>query len=167
MARVAVLVDDMFEDDEFQVPYDRLRGAGHDVVVVGLDQRKELTALHGRKVTTDKSVADVSAGEFDAVVIPGGYSPDKLRVSEPMVALVREMFAAGKPVAAVCHGPWLLAEADILKGRTVTSWPSVRTDLRNAGAECVDREVVVDGNLITSRKPADLPAFSDAVLDRL
>jgi protease I len=167
MSRIAVVVDDLFEDPEFQVPCDRLREAGHDVVVVGLEQGKELTALHGTTATTDRSVSDVSADEFDAVVIPGGYSPDKIRLSEKMVTLVRDSFEAGKPVAAICHAGWMLVEAGIAKGRTVTSWPSVRTDLRNAGAQWVDREVVVDGNLITSRKPADLPPFCDALLERL
>jgi len=112
-------------------------------------------------------VKDVSANEFDALVIPGGYSPDKLRMSRPMVAFTRAFFDQGKLVAAVCHGPWMLVEADVAEGRTVTSWPSIRTDLINAGARWVDREVVEDGNLITSRKPDDLPAFSQAILRRL
>jgi protease I len=167
MARVAIILDEMFEDKEFQVPYDRLREAGHDVVIVGLERGKELTALHGSKTTTERSAGEVQADEFDAVVVPGGYSPDKIRTDEDMVALVRRTFDAGKPVAAVCHGPWLLAEADIARNHTVTSWPSLRTDLRNAGAEWVDKEVVVDGTIITSRNPGDLPAFSDAILEKL
>ncbi|MFD2467483.1 type 1 glutamine amidotransferase domain-containing protein [Amycolatopsis silviterrae] len=167
MARVAVLVDEMVEDDEFRVPCERLRSAGHDPVVVGLARGKRLTALHGTEITTDQAVDDVGAADFDAVVVPGGYSPDKIRGSEPMVALVRETAAAGKPVAAVCHGPWLLAESGLARGRTVTSWPSLKTDLRNAGAEWVDREVVTDDGVITSRNPQDLPAFCDALLERL
>lgn len=167
MARVAMIMDEMVEDDEFRVPYERLREAGHEPVVVGLAGGKELTALHGHKVTTDEAVDDVSAADFDAVVVPGGYSPDKIRTSEPMVALVRETAEAGKPVAAVCHGPWLLAEAGLAQGRALTSWPSLRTDLRNAGAEWVDREVVADGDVITSRNPKDLPAFCDVLLERL
>ncbi|HEX4721864.1 MAG TPA: type 1 glutamine amidotransferase domain-containing protein [Pseudonocardiaceae bacterium] len=167
MARVAVILDDMFEDKEFKIPYDRLHDAGHDAVIVGLERGKELTALHGATATTERSIDEVDADEFDAVVIPGGYSPDKIRTNEGMVALVRQTYDAGKPVAAVCHAPWMLAEADIARGHTVTSWPSLRTDLRNAGAEWVDREVVVDGNIITSRNPGDLPAFSDALLERL
>lgn len=162
-----MIVDDMFEDAEFRVPYDRVREAGHDVVIVGLERDKVLTALHGAKITTERSIGEVDAGEFDALVIPGGYSPDKIRTDDGMVALVRQMFDAGKPVAAVCHAPWLLAEAGVARGRTVTSWPSIRTDLRNAGAKVVDREVVVDDNVITSRNPDDLPAFSDALLDQL
>ena len=167
MARVAIIVDNMFEDKEFQVPYDQLRAAGHDAVIVGLERGEELTALHGARTTTDHSIDEVSADEFDAVGIPGGYSPDKIRTNESMVALVRQTFEAGKPVAAVCHAPWMLAEAGIARGHTVTSWPSLRTDLRNAGAEWVDREVVVDGNVITSRNPDDLPAFSSALLAKL
>ncbi|WP_037812954.1 type 1 glutamine amidotransferase domain-containing protein [Amycolatopsis sp. VC5-11] len=167
MARVAVLVDEMTEDDEFRVPCERLRAAGHEPVVVGLAKGKKLTALHGTEITTDQAVDDVAAADFDAVVVPGGYSPDKIRTSEPMVALVRETAAAGKPVAAVCHGPWLLAESGLARGRTVTSWPSLQTDLRNAGAEWVDREVVTDDGVITSRNPDDLPAFCDALLERL
>ncbi|MGV9293534.1 MULTISPECIES: type 1 glutamine amidotransferase domain-containing protein [Amycolatopsis] len=167
MARVAVLVDEMTEDDEFLVPCERLRSAGHEAVVVGLERGKKLTALHGTKITTDQAVDEVGAADFDAVVVPGGYSPDKIRTSEPMVALVRETAAAGKPVAAVCHGPWLLAESGLARGRTVTSWPSLQTDLRNAGAEWVDREVVTDDGVITSRNPDDLPAFCDALLERL
>ncbi len=168
MARVAMLLDDMFEDSEFRVPYDRLRQAGHEVLVVGREARKEVSGKRGKeKVTIDVSIRDVSADELDALVIPGGYSPDRLRTDMKMVGITREMFVSGKPVAAVCHAPWMLAEADIADGRTVTSWPSIRTDLINAGARWVDREVVEDGNLITSRKPDDLEAFTDAILRQL
>jgi deglycase len=168
MARIAMIAADMFEDPELRQPYDRLREAGHEVVLVGLEAGKQITGKRGEeKRTIDKAVADVSADEFDALVIPGGYSPDKLRMSRPMVAFTRAFFDQGKLVAAVCHAPWMLIEADVTEGRTVTSWPSIRTDLINAGARWVDREVVEDGNLITSRKPDDLPAFSNAILRRL
>jgi protease I len=168
MARVAMLLDDMFEDSEFRVPCDRLREAGHEVVVVGLAAGKQVTGKKEKeRVRTDVAAADVSAEAFDAVVIPGGYSPDHLRMDVKMVALTRDTFLAGKPLAAVCHAPWMLVEADVADGRTVTSWPSIRTDLINAGARWVDREVVEDGNLITSRKPADLEAFSQAILRQL
>jgi protease I len=150
------------------VPYDRLRQAGHEVVVVGREARKEVSGKRGKeRITTDVGVADVTAKDFDAVVIPGGYSPDKLRMDVKMVGLTRETFLAGKPLAAVCHAPWMLVEADVADGRTVTSYPSIRTDLINAGARWVDRQVVEDGNLITSRKPDDLEAFSDAILRQL
>ena len=155
----------MFEDSEFRVPFDRLQKAGHDVTVVGLEAGKKILGKRGKeKVTIESAVEEVSAEDFDALVIPGGYSPDHLRTSRGMVNFTRDMYEQGKPVAAVCHGPWMLAEADILEGHSVTSWPSLKTDLINAGAEWVNREVVEDGNLITSRKPDDLPRFSEAVL---
>jgi protease I len=168
MARVAIIVDDMFEDSEFKEPYDRLKAAGHEALVVGLEAGKQLKGKRGKvRTKAEVSASDVSADELDALVIPGGYSPDHLRTDERMVALTREMVSSGKPVAVVCHGPWMLAEADVARGRTLTSWPSIRTDLVNAGARWVDQEVVEDGNLITSRKPADLPAFCEALLRQL
>lgn len=168
MARVAFIVDDLFEDSEFRVPYDRLKAAGHEVVVVGLERGKEIEGKKKKeRIRTERSAEEVSADEFDALVIPGGYSPDHLRGSLPMVKLTRTMFVAEKPVAAVCHGPWMLVEADVLDDKTVTSWPTIRTDLINAGARWVDREVVEDENLITSRKPEDLEAFTAAILRQL
>jgi len=168
VARIAMLLDDLFEDAEFRVPYDRLRKAGHEVVVVGKEAGKEVAGKQGKeKVTTERASRDVSVDDFDAVVIPGGYSPDHLRTDIKMVGLTREAFLRGKPLAAVCHAPWMLVEADVADGHTVTSWPSIKTDLINAGARWVDREVVEDGNLITSRNPGDLEAFSDAILRQL
>jgi protease I len=168
MARIAIIADDMFEDSELRQPYDRLREAGHEVVVVGLEAGKQIAGKRGKeRLTVERAVEDARADEFDALVIPGGYSPDKLRTSRPMVAFTRAFFDQGKLVAAVCHAPSMLVEADVAEGRTVTSWPSIRTDLINAGARWVDREVVEDGNLITSRKPDDLPAFSRTILRRL
>src|SRR5215510_1845384 len=168
MARVAFIVDEMFEDSEFRVPYDRLRKAGHEVVIIGREAGKQLQGKKGKEtIKTERSVNEVSADKFDALVIPGGYSPDKLRMDPKMVAFTRDIFNAGKPVAAICHAGWMLAEADIAKGRTVTSWPSIKTDLINAGARWVDRELVEDGNLITSRKPDDLQAFTEAILRQL
>lgn len=168
MARIAFIVDDMFEDSELRVPYDRLREAGHEVILVGLQQGKRIEGKQKKeKLTIERAAKDVRADDFDALVVPGGYSPDHLRMSLDMVRLTRDMFVAGKPVAAVCHGPWMLVEADAIDGRTVTSWPSLKTDLINAGARWVDREVVEDGNLITSRNPGDLSAFSAAILHQL
>lgn len=165
---VAFIIDELFEDAEFRVPFDRLTAAGYRPVVIG---RKAGTQLHGKKgretITTEQAIGDVSIDDFAALVIPGGYSPDQLRQDPQMVAFTRDFLASGKPTAAVCHAGWMLAEADVLEGRTVTSWPSIKTDLINAGARWVDREVVEDGNLITSRKPGDLPAFSDAILRQL
>ena len=168
MAKVAFVLADMFEDSEFRVPYDRIREAGHEVTIVGQEAGKELEGKQGEETVKADSTADsVSPGDFDALVIPGGYSPDKLRTHEGLVKFVRAFFDAEKPVAAICHAGSLLVEADALQGRTVTSWPSVRTDMENAGAHWVDKEVVEDGNLITSRNPDDLDAFTAAILGRL
>jgi protease I len=168
MAKVAFIIDEMFEDSEFRVPYDRVKEAGHEPTVVGLEKNKKLEGKRGDEtVTADAGIDQVQADSFDALVIPGGYSPDKIRTNEKMVAFTRSMFEAGKPVAAVCHAGWMLAEADVLKGKTVTSWPSIKTDLVNAGAEWVDQEVVEDGNLITSRNPGDLETFSKTLLSQL
>lgn len=167
MGRVAFLVDNVFEDSEFQVPYDRVREAGHQAVIAGKSAGTEVTGKNGTKITIEKGSADLVAGDVDAVVVPGGYSPDKIRTDERLVALTRQAYDAGKPVAAICHAGWMLAEADVVRGKTVTSVSSIRTDLVNAGATWVDKEVVEDGNLITSRTPADLPAFCDALLRQL
>ena len=168
MAKVAFILDDMYEDSEFRVPFDRVKGAGHEPVVVGLEANKELKGKSGGDtVTTETAIDGVSSDEFAALVIPGGYSPDKIRTSTKMVQLTRDMNESGKPIAAICHAGWMLAEADIIEGKTVTSWPSIKTDLVNAGAEWVDQEVVEDGNLITSRKPDDLEAFTKALLSQI
>jgi protease I len=168
MSKIAILVDEMFEDSEFRVPYDRLRAAGHQVEIVG---RKAGTSVAGKsrkeRATIEKSAAHVTVDDYDALVIPGGYSPDHLRTDPGAVRFTRDMALAGKPVAAVCHAPSLLIEADVAFGRQLTSWPSIKTDVINAGGRWVDREVVTDGNLITSRNPDDLPAFSDAILAML
>ena len=168
MARVAFIVANDFEDSEFREPYERLRRAGHEVTVIGLEAGTPIQGKKGKeKLVSDTAIDRVSAGDFDALVIPGGYSPDHLRMDRRMVDFTRRFFDEGKTVAAVCHAPWMLVEADVVRDRTVTSWPSIRTDLENAGARWVDQEVVEDGPLITSRKPADLPAFSAAILHRL
>ncbi|MEA2447427.1 MAG: protease [Actinomycetota bacterium] len=165
MAKIAFIIDEMFEDSEFRVPFERVKEAGHEPVIIGLESGKKLEGKKGEeKITTEKSIDEVSPGDFDALVIPGGYSPDKIRTNDKMVSFTKSIFEANKPVAAICHAGWMLAEADIIKGKTVTSWPSIKTDLINAGAEWVDQEVVEDGNIITSRKPDDLEAFSKALL---
>ncbi|HYZ46173.1 MAG TPA: type 1 glutamine amidotransferase domain-containing protein [Actinomycetota bacterium] len=165
MAKIAFIMDEMFEDSEFTVPYQRVKELGHQPVIVGLESGKKIEGKKGEEtVTTEASIEDVSANEFDAVVIPGGYSPDKIRTDGAMVGLTKSIYGAGKPVAAICHAGWVLAEADVVRGKTVTSWPSIKTDLVNAGAQWVDQEVVEDGNLITSRMPDDLEAFSKALL---
>ena len=168
MANVAFLLADKFEDSEFRVPYDRLQGAGHEITVIGIEAGKEVEGKQGKETFTPEATPDqVNASDFDALVIPGGYAPDKLRMDEGVVKFVKEISGSDKPVAAICHAGWLLAEADLVNGRTVTSYPSIRTDLVNAGAEWVDEEVVVDGNLITSRDPDDLDAFCSAIIEAL
>jgi protease I len=168
MARVAFVVDSMFEDAELRVPWDRLRQAGHQTVLVGSRPGERLEGKRRKEhVTIERGIRDVAADDFDALVIPGGYSPDHLRLDPQIVDFVRDVFEEGKPIAAVCHAGSLLIEADVVEGRTVTSWPSIKTDLLNAGAHWVDQAVVEDGNLITSRKPDDLSVFSDAILRQL
>jgi protease I len=165
---VAFIVDQQFEDSEFRVPFERLKEAGYEVVIIGREAGQTLKGKKGREVIkTEKSIREVSPDDFSALVIPGGYSPDHLRADSRMVAFTRSIFTSGKPLAAVCHAGWMLAEAGILEDRTVTSWPSIKTDLINAGATWVDRELVEDGNLITSRKPDDLEAFSSAIIRQL
>lgn len=168
MARVAIPVGEDFEDSEFTVSCDRLREAGHSVTVFGT-KAGEIIAGKRKQATAriEKSAGDIDASDFDALVIPGGHSPDELRMDKDVVSFVKSFGESGKTIAAVCHGPQLLIEAELVDGRTVTSWPSVRKDLENAGAKWKDREVVEDGNLITSRKPEDMDAFCAAILRRL
>lgn len=168
MARIAFVLGEDFEDSEFRKPYDALRAAGHHIDILGEEGGKHVRGKKGREdVKLDASVAEKDPSSYDALVIPGGYSPDHLRTSREVVRFVQKMVQADKLIAAVCHGPQLLIEAEAVDGKTLTSWPSVHTDLVNAGAKWVDREVVIDGNLITSRKPEDLDAFSAAIRDRL
>lgn len=168
MANVAFIVDEMFEDSEFKIPHERVTEAGHDATIIGIEANKKIEGKKGDvTITTQKAIGDVDASDFDALVIPGGYSPDHLRANDQMVAFVKSIYEAQKPVAAVCHAPWMLVEADIVRGKTVTSWPSIKTDVKNAGAEWVDQEVVEDGNIITSRKPDDLEAFSKTLLSQI
>lgn len=168
MANVAFVLAGDFEDSEFRVPYDEIKKAGHQVTVLGQERNAELQGYHKKEtVKVDDAVAGHNVNEFDALVIPGGYSPDHLRVHQPTVDFVRAFCQAGKIVAAVCHGPQLLIEAGEVKGRRMTSWPSVKTDLQNAGAHWLDEEVVEDGALITSRRPSDLPAFARTIIAAL
>jgi protease I len=168
MAKVAIVLADDFEDSEFETPHTTLLEHGHEVTVVGSREAEEVTGKQGRVTyTIDCAVDQVDPADFDALVIPGGYSPDKLRTDDTVVRFVRGCADQGMPIAAICHAPSLLIEADLVKGRTLTSWPSIRADLANAGAAWMDQEVVVDGNLITSRNPDDLPAFTKALLERL
>jgi len=168
MAKLAMLVGQEFEDSEVRVPLDRLREAGHEVEIVGTRAGETLSGKRGEvEIEVDRSVEDVLPREFAALVIPGGKSPANLRTDAHVVDFVKAFVASMKPIAAVCHGPQLLAEAKALQGKEITSWPEIRGEMEQAGAKWVDREVVEDGSLITSRKPADLEAFSNALIDRL
>ncbi len=165
--KVAILIEEMFNTHEFWYPYYRLKEAGAEVVVVG---SKGATLYHGKPGTEAKSdvgAEQVAADGFDAVVIPGGYAPDLMRRYPQMVQFVKDMFAKGKVVAAICHAGWMLASAEVLAGRKATSFFAIKDDMVHAGANWVDEEVVVDGNLITSRKPDDLPAFMRAIIAAL
>jgi protease I len=158
--KVAVVLGPKFEDSEFKEPYDALRSAGHEATVVGLEAGAQLEGDKGRvKATVDRSFKDVRPEDFDALLIPGGGSPDKLRAHDDAVRFVKAFMTAGKPVFAICHGPQLLLTADEHKNRRMTAWKTVQGDLKKAGAEVVDQEVVVDRNLVTSRQPSDIPAF--------
>lgn len=170
-AHVLMIATDGFENDELFKPRQALLDAGARVTLASITTDPIQGETDGEKadtITPDLTLDDVDTEEFDALVIPGGVAnPDKMRVQERAVAIVAEFMEDDKIVAAICHGPWLLVEADVVDGRQVTSWPSIRTDLENAGADVVDREVVVDGKLITSRKPDDIPAFNQAIIDAL
>jgi protease I len=161
--RIAVLVEDLYEDIELWYPVYRFREAGAEVTIVG-PSAKTYHSKHGYPVEADKSADQVEAAYFDAVIIPGGYAPDKMRLYKSMVDLVREAHEQGKVVAAICHGGWMLVSANIAKGKFVTGYAAIRDDLVNAGAGFDETaEVVRDGNLVTSRKPSDLPAFMRAI----
>ena len=165
--RIAILSENMYQEMELWVPYYRLKEEGAEVKVIGAGGAKSYASKHGYPVNVDAQADQVSAVEFDAVIVPGGYAPDMMRRHAPMVKLVREAAQQGKVVAAICHAGWMLVSAGILKGRRATSFFSIKDDLVAAGANWVDEEVVVDGNLITSRRPDDLPAFCRAIVAAL
>jgi len=164
---VVIPVESLFNTFEFWYPYYRLKEAGADVTVVGSGSADTYTGKPGTEIKVDTSIEQVSADNYDGMVIPGGYAPDIMRRYPKMVQLVKDLFDGGKVVAAICHAGWMLASAKILQGKTVTSFFAIKDDLVHAGAEWVDQEVVVDGNLITSRTPDDLPAFMRAVIAAL
>ena len=158
--KIACVLGPRFEDSEFKEPYDAFVQAGHDVRTVGLEAGVQIPGDKGKVTATmEKSFKDVKPDDFDALFIPGGGSPDKLRAHDAAVGFVKAFMRAGKPVLAICHGPQLLLTADEYKGRHMTAWKTVQGDLTKAGADVVDEEVVVDGNLVTSRQPSDIPAF--------
>jgi protease I len=169
--RVLMIATNGFENDELFKPRQALIDAGARVTLASISTDPIQGEKGGEKadtITPDIALGDIDTEEFDALVIPGGVAnPDKLRTQGRAVQIVEEFMDDGKIVAAICHGPWLLVEADVVDGRKMTGWPSIRTDLENAGAEVVDQEVVVDGKLITSRKPDDIPAFNRAIVEAL
>ncbi len=168
---VLIMATDRFEESELFGPLEILRGRGARVSLASLAMDPILGTVHdepGKTIVPDLLIADADAGDYDALLLPGGVgNPDRLRGEAEAVALVRAFADAGKPVAAICHGPWLLVEADVVRGRKVTSWPSIRTDLRNAGGDVVDEAAAVDGNIITSRNPDDVSAFTEALAKAL
>ena len=162
--KVIVLAENMYNEHELWYPYFRLQEAGAEVTLVGSGSAKTYLSKHELPVDVDKSADEVNVADYDGVVIPGGYSPDLMRRYPAMVKIVKDLFNAGKPVAAICHAGWMLTSADVVKGKKVTSFFAIKDDLIHAGGNWVDEEVVVDGNLITSRMPSDLPAFMRAVI---
>jgi len=165
--RIAMLIEQQYQEMEVWYPVYRLREAGCQVTLVGPEAGKVYSSKLGYPAKSDVAAHTVSAADFDAVVVPGGFAPDYIRRHESMLKLVRDAFDAGKPVAAICHGPWVLCSTHALKNRKATGFTSIKDDMVNAGAKFIDAEVVVDGNLITSRKPDDLPAFVVAILKAL
>jgi protease I len=167
--RIAFLASDMFEQVELTGPWNALRDAGAELELVSIEAGRVQGFNHYDKAdvfSVDRTIDDADAAEYDALVLPGGVgNPDTLRLDHGAVQFVRAFFDLGKPVGAICHAPWLLIEAGVVQGRTLTSWPSLTTDLRNAGAHRIDEEVVIDGQLVTSRRPDDIPAFNKALIE--
>ncbi|GAO78084.1 MAG TPA: type 1 glutamine amidotransferase domain-containing protein [Sphingopyxis sp.] len=169
--RILIMAADGFEQSELEVPLERLQDAGAKIDIASLEMG-DITGWDeddwGDEIEVDLKISDVHIDNYDALILPGGQiNPDLLRVDDDAVALIRDFAATGKPVAAICHAPWLLIEAGLAKGRRLTCYKSIRTDVANAGAEVVDEAVVIDGNIITSRCPDDLPAFCDAIVEAL
>jgi protease I len=166
--KVAILAADMFERVELEEPRKALEDAGAEVEILSIEDGQIQGFDHfepANMVKVDRTVEEASPDDYDALMIPGGVgNPDLLRGDENAVAFVRDMHEAGKPLAVICHGPWMLVESGVVRGKRVTSWPTLQTDIRNAGGEWVDEEVVVDGNVVTSRKPDDIPAFNREML---
>ena len=168
-ARVLIVATDGFEEWELFGPREILRKRGAEVVLASLNRNPIQATVHddaGKTIRPDLTIDEVNPDDFDALILPGGVrNPDQLRLHGNVIALIRAFAKQGKPIGAICHGPWLLVEADLLRGRTATSWPSIRTDLRNAGANVVDQPAVTDGNIVTSRNPDDVEAFTDALIE--
>src|SRR3954464_7454394 len=170
-SKILIIATNGFEQSELEVPRDQLKSAGAKVTIASPDGKQIMgwdQKDWGRPADVDIAIADAKCADYDALVIPGGViNPDKMRMDEKIVGLVKEFLASGKIVAAVCHGPWMLVEAGALQDRKATSWPSLKTDMKNAGADWVDQEVVVDDGIITSRNPGDLPAFVKKIIEEV
>ncbi len=162
--KIALFVADMYNEFEFWYPYYRMKEEGADVVVIGPDNAV-YTSKHGIPAKVDTGINGVKTQDFHALIIPGGYAPDHMRRNKKMINFVKEMYDEGKIIAAICHAGWMLASAGIINGKTVTSFYSIKDDMINAGAHWVDKEVVVDGTIITSRNPDDLPVFCKTIID--
>lgn len=165
--RIALFIEEGFEDSEVSEPLAFLRDEGAEVVLVGSGRLETFTGKRGTKITPESDISEVTPEEFDAIVVPGGHAPEKMRMSPGMVVFVAEADERGKVIAAICHGPQLLISADVLRDHMATCYPSIAVDVRNAGAHYVDETVVCSGNIITSRTPADLPDFNDAIVEIL
>lgn len=169
--KVAFLATDMVEQAELTAPWDAVKGEGWDAELVSIEAGTIQAANHHDKAdtfTVDRTLDEVDAADYDALVVPGGVAnPDAMRTEPDAVGFVRDFFEQGKPVAVICHGPWMLVEADVVRGRRLTSWPSLRTDIRNAGGDWRDEPVVVDNGLVTSRKPDDLDAFCQKLVEEI
>ena len=167
-AKVLIVATDGFEESELFGPLQILRDRGVEVKLASPNLKPIQATVHddpGKTIRPDLTVEDARVEDYDALILPGGVrNPDQLRTNKAAIDLIRSFADAGKPVAAICHGPWLLVEADLLRGRTATSWPSIRTDMKNAGATVVDQPAVTDGNIVTSRNHDDVPAFTEAVI---
>jgi protease I len=170
-AKILIVATDGFEEWELFGPKQILEQQGATVKLASLDTNPIQATIHddpGKTIRPDMTIDDARASDFDALVLPGGVrNPDHLRTHKDVIQLIRDFAEQGKPIAAICHGPWLLVEADLIRGRTVTGWPSIRTDLRNAGARVVDQAAAVDGNIVTARKPDDVDTFTAALIDLL
>lgn len=166
--KIAAIVADMFEDVEYTEPVNAFRAKGHEVINIGIEAGRTVKGKkEGTKVAIDRAVSDVAIEDFDALLIPGGYSPDQLRVNDDAVRFAADFVKSDKPVFAICHAGQLLVTGKVLEGRKFTGYTSIIQDIKNAGAEFIDREVVVDGNLVSSRNPSDIPAFIKESLKKL
>jgi len=167
LQKILIMVEEGFEDTEFLYPYYRFQEEGYKVEIVGPKAKETYIGKHGVPVKSDLSPKEVDVDDYDAIIIPGGRAPDRMRINEGLVNLVKEAYEKGKVIAAICHGPQMLIEANILHGKKATCWKSVATDLKNAGATFIDTSAVVDGNIVTSRFPADLPKFCQETIKLL